>query len=249
MIPPNTPPVIIIYFGLFNLHYSFCINSHNGRSSCWLCLPHVVVLIVVEVEGLCPPCLLADAGDVLLHLGSDEAHAVAVFVVLATGIAADEAALDANLQLPRHAVVEVYHSLGVRGGDVLTVLRTLVGTDLRQQRIDTAYLDDGGVSLLPYQPAQTALVQRTVLDVAQQVVGCLLAEYFFLAHHVFSVSILQRYTFLCDSPNFPKSIFTRMTADWYLSYLFVYVTLIRNRSKNYKFNFYLHFNVTTSPSS
>ena len=193
MIPPNTPPVIIIYFGLFNLHYSFCINSHNGRSSCWLCLPHIVVLVVVEAEGLCPPCLLADAGDVLLHLGSDEAHAVAVFVVLATGIAADEAALDANLQLPRHAVVEVYHSLGVRGSDVLTVLRTLVGADLRQQRIDAAYLDDGGVSLLPYQPAQTVLVQRTALDETQQVVGCLLAEYFFLAHHVFSVSFLQRY--------------------------------------------------------
>ena len=249
MIQPNTSRIIIIYFELFNLHYSFCINSHNGRSSCWLCLPHVVVLIVVEAEGLCPPCLLADAGDVLLHLGRDEAYAIAVFVVLATGIAADEAAFDANLQLPRHAVVEVYHSLGVRGGDVLTVLRTLVGTCLRQQRIDAAYLDDGGVGLLPYQPAQTVLVQRTVLDKAQQVVGCLLAEYFFLAYHVFSVSFLQRYTFLCDSPNFPKSIFTRMTADCYLSYLLVNFTLIRNCSKNYKFNFLLVFNVTTSPSS
>ena len=231
MIPPNTPPVIIIYFELFNLHYSFCINSHTGRSSCWLCLPHVVVLVVVEAEGLCPPCLLADAGDVLLHLGSDEAHAVAVFVVLAAGIAADEAALDANLQLARHAVVEVYHSLGVRGCDVLAVLRTLVGTCLRQQRIDAAYLDDGGVSLLPYQPAQTVFAQRTVLDETQQVVGCLLAEYFFLAYHVFSVSFLQRYTFLCDSPNFPKSIFTRMTADCYLSYLLVNFTLIRNCSE------------------
>ena len=35
----------------------------------------------------------------------------------------------------------------------------------------------------------------------------------------------------------------------YLSYLFVHITLIRNRSKNYKLNFYLHFNVTTSPCS
>lgn len=157
-------------------------------------LPHVVVLVVVEAEGLCPPCLLADAGDVLLHLESDEADAVAVFVVLATGIAADEAAFDADLHVPRHAVVEVYHSLGVRGSDVLAVLRTLVGADLRQQRIDAAYLDDGGVSLLPYQPAQTVLVQRTTLDETQQVVGCLQAEYFFLAHHVFSVSFLQR----CD---------------------------------------------------
>ena len=167
MIPPNTPPVIIIYFGLFNLHYSFCINLHNGCSpAVFGALPHVFVLVVVEAEGLCPPCLLADAGNVLLHLGGDEAHAVAVFVVLATGIAADEAALDANLHVSRHAVVEVYHSLGMRGGDVLAVLRTLVGADLRQQRIDAAYLDDGGVSLLPYQPAQTVFVQRTTLDVA-----------------------------------------------------------------------------------
>ena len=45
MIPPNTPPVIIIYFGLFNLHYS------------------IVVLECVVVEGLCPAFLLADAGD------------------------------------------------------------------------------------------------------------------------------------------------------------------------------------------
>ena len=35
----------------------------------------------------------------------------------------------------------------------------------------------------------------------------------------------------------------------YLLYLLVIITLIRNCSKNYKFNFYLHFNVTTSPSS
>jgi len=28
-----------------------------------------------------------------------------------------------------------------------------------------------------------------------------------------------------------------VTGDWYLSYLFVYVTLIRNRSENYKLNF------------
>ena len=63
MIPPNTPPVIIIYFGLFNLHYSFCINSHNGRSPCRKCSPHIVVLECVVVEGLCPAFLLADAGD------------------------------------------------------------------------------------------------------------------------------------------------------------------------------------------
>ena len=29
MIPPNTLAIIIIYFELFNLHYSFCINSRN----------------------------------------------------------------------------------------------------------------------------------------------------------------------------------------------------------------------------
>lgn len=161
---------------------------------CRLCLPHIVVLECVVVEGLCPAFLLADAGDVLLHLGRDESHAVAVFVILATGIAADEAALDANLHAARHVVVEVYHSLGVRGCDVLAILRTLVGAGLRQQRIDARNADVVGINLLAYQPAQTMLAQRTVLDETQQVVGCLLAEYFFLAHDVFSSSFLQRYT-------------------------------------------------------
>ena len=40
-----------------------------------------------------------------------------------------------------------------------------------------------------------------------------------------------------------------VTGDWSLSYLFVHVTLIRSCSKYYKFNFYPHFNVTTSPCS
>ena len=35
----------------------------------------------------------------------------------------------------------------------------------------------------------------------------------------------------------------------YLSYLFVNFTLICNRSKNYKLNFYIYFNVTSSPCS
>ena len=52
-----------------------------------------------------------------------------------------------------------------------------------------------------------------------------------------------------DGRQLRRYIASIVTGDCYLSYLFVHVTLIRNRSKNYKFNFLLVFNVTTSPSS
>ena len=52
-----------------------------------------------------------------------------------------------------------------------------------------------------------------------------------------------------DGRQLRRYIASIVTGDWYLSYLLVNFTLIRNRSENYKYNFYPHFNVTTSPRS
>ena len=116
----------------------------------------------------------------LLLLGGDEALAFAHLEVLFAAQDADEAAADGAFHVARHVVIHVAEAalhdcfaIGTEHGAIFFAV-------IRITRVDTTENYSGGVGILTYQPTETLLAQRTMVQTAYYIVVYLVAEDFFL---------------------------------------------------------------------
>ena len=137
--------------------------------------------------------LFAYLADERLHLWRDESFASSILIILATTIVNDESMLDANLLTTSHLIVEMHHALGVANVLFLAIKCTLVGFYLRMHGVDTQNVIVVALQFLTYKPAQTCRSARTFVNETEQIVWCLMAEYFFSVIFFPILKDMQRY--------------------------------------------------------
>lgn len=154
-------------------------------------LPHVVFHLSVELEGLGPAGLAADALDDGQNSRGDGPVATVVLVVDAAAEVVDEGLLDGTGVADRHVVVEpLAHAKGYHNGLVVTEVIARAVSGLGVEGADAVGDVCLRVEVAAYLPAQAAAVQRTVFVEAVEIGLRLFAEQGFFIFHLFVIFLL-----------------------------------------------------------
>lgn len=143
-------------------------------------LPLPAFLLAVVDDGAGPAVELADVGDVLLLGGGDGTVAAAHLEIVLASPHADELVTDVALHAGRHVNEHFGHAALHEYPLAVTEHLAILSTGFGVVGID-AQTDVGHrIGVLAEDPAQTLVVERALVDVAQVVVLGLLAEDLFL---------------------------------------------------------------------
>lgn len=169
--------------------------------------PEIVLDFGVELEGLRPAVTLTDGLDNLQDIGGYGALGAMVLVVFVTAIVVDECTFDGELRMMRHVIIEVFtHAKGHSDDLVLTIAVTLALGNLAVPGVHGHDGDLVSIHILSNLPAQTSLVQRTLIGKTDKVMfGFFSKNGFFLFHN--RIFLVQIYENLCLTPRkFPEKI-------------------------------------------
>ena len=163
-------------------------------------LPQIILDFGVELEGLRPAVALTDGLDNLQDVGGYGALGAMVLVVLVTAIVVDECTFDGELRMVRHVIIEVFtHTKGHSDDLVLTIAVTLALGNLAVPGVHGHDGDLVSIHILSNLPAQTSLVQRTLIGKTDEVMfGFFSKNGFFLFHN--RIFLVQIYEKMCLTP-------------------------------------------------
>lgn len=163
-------------------------------------LPEIVLDFGVELKGLRPAVTLTDGLDNLQDVGGYGALGAMVLVILVTAIVVDECTFDGELHMMRHVIIEVFtHTKGHSDDLILTIAVTLALGNLAVPGVHGHDGDLVCIHILSNLPAQTSLVQRTLIGKTDEVMfGFFSKNGFFLFHNrIFWVQIYEK---MCLTP-------------------------------------------------
>ena len=99
-------------------------------------LPEPGFFLAVVVDGALPAVMVAGILYILLHLGGDEALALAYLIIFLVAPPFDEQSTNATFHEPRHVFVKMCQTTLHNDSLVLTEHLALLSTDLGIARVD-----------------------------------------------------------------------------------------------------------------